>query len=277
MIVKHYSLLILLFLLFFGKNMSSHAQQISNSQSDYKYGFERIRFEFDGREAWYIKPVKPLYGNPWIWRAHFPNWHTKIDSLLLVRGFHIAYINTNNMFGSPVAMQVWDKFYNYLTTEKQFAEKVVLEGVSRGGLYVYGWAKRNPSKVACIYAEAPVCDIKSWPGGKGKSEGDSRQWENLLIQYNITEQEALEYKDNPIDNLEELASFKVPIIHSIGLNDSIVPPEENTFILVNNYIRLGGIATVIPMTKGEQQLQGHHFPIEEPERIVNKIINYYPH
>jgi hypothetical protein len=57
------------------------------------------------------------------------------------------------MFGAPAAMQIWNAFHAYMVS-KGFAERVALEGVSRGGLYVYNWPKRNPLKVACIYAEA---------------------------------------------------------------------------------------------------------------------------
>jgi sialidase-1 len=194
-----------------------------------------------------------------------------MDSILLERGFHIAYINTNDLYGHPQAMMAWDNFYEYLVQEKQFAPKVALEGVSRGGLYVYGWAKRNPAKVSCIYAEAPVCNIKSWPGGKGKGPGSSSDWKKLLALYGFTDEQAMQFADNPIDNLEGLAAFKVPIVHVIGLNDSIVPNEENTFILVNNYIKKGGPATVIPMTGGKQSLQGHHFPIENPASLADFI------
>jgi len=63
-------------------------------------------------------------------------------------------------------------------------------------------------------------------------------------------------------------------MHMIGLDDKIVPPEENTFLLINEYIRLGGVATVIPCTSGKQELDGHHFPIESP-RIVADFIKYY--
>jgi sialidase-1 len=168
-------------------------------------------------------------------------------------------------------MMAWDDFYDYLTAQKHFASKVALEGVSRGGLYVYGWAKRNPVKVSCIYVEAPVCDFTSWPGGKGKGIGSSTEWKKLLNVYGFTEEQALKFDDQPKDNLQALASFKVPILHAIGLKDSIVPPEENSFVLVNNYMRYGGPATVIPMTRGKQELQGHHFEIEHPQTIADFI------
>jgi sialidase-1 len=239
--------------------------------TDQRQGFEREHFVFQGRKAWLIKPTKELEGKPWIWRAHFPEWHTEVDSILLSEGFHVVYLNTNDMFGSNASMQIWDAFYAFLVQKKGFSPVVALEGVSRGGLYVYQWAKRNPLKVSCIYAEAPVCDIKSWPGGKGKGKGSPQDWNKFLTEYHFTEEDALGFTDNPMDNLQGLAACKVPVLHSVSLKDSIVPYLENTFPLVQRYINLGGPATIMPMTKGKQTLEGHHFPIEYPERIAQFI------
>lgn len=230
-------------------------------------GFEIETFNFEGRTAWIKKPKTPKPGNPWVWRAHFPDWHTQTDSILLERGFHVVYINTNNMYGSPASMQIWDNFHSYLVKNWSFSNKVALVGVSRGGLYVYNWAKRNPLKVSCIYAEAPVCDFKSWP----LKNGNPVDWEELLKAYNFTNEQALAYNDNPIDNLKGLAACNVPILHSISLEDKIVPNEENTFPLINSYVRLGGKASVWPMTKGIITLQGHHFTIENPGKIADFI------
>jgi sialidase-1 len=244
--------------------------QTSEKVSQWK-GFEKVEFTFENRNAWYVKPQKAIAGNPWIWRAHFPTWHTDMDSILLARGFHVAYVNTNDMFAHPKAMQVWDDFYDYLVKQKQFAPKVALEGVSRGGLYVYGWAKRNPDKVSCIYAEAPVCDPKSWPGGKGKGLGSPKDWEAWLKTFNVTEEEALKFTDIPLNDLAGLASFKVPIVHVVGLQDKHAPVGENSDLLVQNYLKLGGPISVYPMTRGEQTLEGHHFPIEHPEFFANFV------
>ncbi|WP_221389830.1 GDSL-type esterase/lipase family protein [Dyadobacter sp. NIV53] len=248
----------------------SGGKNIPEALTNWK-GFEKHEFEFENRNAWYVKPNQALPGNPWVWRAHFPTWHTEMDSILLTRGFHIVYVNTNDMFGHPKAMQVWDDFYDYLVREKQFAPKVALEGVSRGGLYVYGWAKRNPDKVSCIYAEAPVCDPKSWPGGKGKGPGSEKDWASWLEQYGLTEKEAESFNDTPLNDLSGLAAFKVPILHVIGLEDKLVPPAENSDLLVQNYLKLGGPVSVYPMTRGEQTLEGHHFSIEHPEFFANFI------
>jgi len=266
--MKH--ILLLLMCLLFISNVFAQNQR-DTTYTDQRQGFEREHFVFQGRKAWLIKPAKGLEGKPWVWRAHFPDWHTEVDSILLSEGFHIVYLNTNDMFGSNAAMQIWDAFYEYMVRQRGFSPIVALEGVSRGGLYVYQWAKRNPLKVSCIYAEAPVCDIKSWPGGKGKGKGSPQDWHKLLTEFHFTEEDALGFTDNPMDHLQGLAACKIPILHSVSLKDSIVPYLENTFPLVQRYIHLGGSATIIPMTKGKQTLEGHHFPIENPERIAQFI------
>jgi len=172
-------------------------------------------------------------------------------------------------------MAAWDSLYVFLIEKYKLSKKVALVGVSRGGLYVYRWAKRNPEKVSCIYAEAPVCDFKSWPAGFGSSEGSENDWIQLKKEYGFnSDDEAKAYQDNPIDNLEEMAKAKIPLLHMIGLDDQIVPPEENTFLLINRYIRLGGTATVVPCTNGKHELKGHHFPIETPG-LVADFIKYH--
>ncbi len=248
----------------------SYAQKNTNT---YWHGFEKENFSFDGRAAYIVKPVKALSGNPWIWRAYFPDWHNEMDSILLSIGFHIAFINCNDMYGSPAAMQVWEGFYQHLITQYSFAKKAALEGVSRGGLYVYGWAKRHPDKVSCIYAEAPVLDIKSWPGGKGKGKGNIETWKQCLSVYSLTEQEAMNFTDNPIDHLESLAAYKVPLIHVVCKSDSIVPVEENTAILSKRYLQLGGIIRVDTMWDNITA-NGHHFTIANPEKYADYISQF---
>ncbi|MDO5970629.1 GDSL-type esterase/lipase family protein [Flavivirga aquimarina] len=257
-----------------GKNGVLIDQSFPGKKSKWKT-FNKYNFEFDNTKAFVIEPNKASTGKPWVWRARFPGWHWEMDSILVSEGYHVAYINTNNKFGSPKALKSWDKFYKYLTKVHHFNKQVALEGVSRGGLFIYNWAKAHPERVSCIYAEAPVCDFKSWPGGFGKSEGSSKFWNILKEAYGFeSDIEAKQYLNNPIDNLEALAKAKVPILHMISLTDSIVPPKENTFPLINKYLELGGIATIVTCTEGKQSLKGHHFPIETP-RLGADFIKYY--
>ena len=236
-------------------------------------GFMRYDFSFHGRSCRIACPEKPAEGNPWVWNARFPDWHTEIDSILLSEGFYITYINTDEFNGSPEGVEIWDAYFRYLTDSLRFENRVALEGISRGGLYVYNFAKKYPYRISCIYAEAPVCDFKSWPGGFGKGPGSPEDWKLILKAYGFRDDtDARTYTDNPIDNLEKLAAEKVPVLHMIGLNDSIVPPGENSFILIDRYVRLGGPATIIPCTKGKQELKGHHFDIDTPDLAARFIM-----
>ncbi|RYY34504.1 MAG: SGNH/GDSL hydrolase family protein [Sphingobacteriaceae bacterium] len=250
----------------------------NNQQATAKWqGYDRVDITLNGRKGYYVKPAKPLPGNPWVWRASFPDWHTEIDTDLLNRGFHVAFVQVDDMYGSPSAMMVWDEFYKYLTDSVGLAKRVALEAVSRGGLYALGWAKRNPDKVSCIYAETPVYDFKSWPGGKGKGPGDAGAWKQLKEVYGFTEEQALNYKDNPIDNLEGLASYKVPILNMVGPNDELLPPTENSLLFAPRYVSFGGPVTTFPVTEGPQALQGHHVPMKRFKQWADFIYyNSYP-
>jgi sialidase-1 len=265
-------ILIAIFILFF-----SVVKGQDKPGTDYWKGFKKTAFSIASHQAYYVAPAHALPGNPWIWRASFPDWHTDMDSILLTKGFYVAYINVDDQYGSPQSLQVWDQFYSYLANKMLFAPKAALEAVSRGALYAYGWAKRNPDKVTCIYAETPVCDIKSWPGGKEKGIGDTALWHQLKNAYHFTEVQAIAYNDNPIDNLEGLASFRVPVLHVIGLHDQLAPPAENTYLFAQRYVAAGGPMSIYPVTIGPQELQGHHFPIDRPDYYAKFIFdNSYP-
>ncbi|PQO45379.1 hypothetical protein C5Y93_13065 [Blastopirellula marina] len=237
------------------------------------HGYPRYDFQVDDRPAYVVAPKQAAKGNPWVWRARFPGFHDEADLLLLKQGFHVAYINTDNMLGSPRAMQHWDQFYDFLHG-KGLAKKVALEGVSRGGLFVYGWASRHPGRIACIYADTPVCDIKSWPGGQGNGIGSPDTWQRLLKEYDFTDEEAKSYAENPIDILAPIANAKVPILHIVSLNDQVVPPTENTFVLAERYRMLGGDIEVIEVKEGTDKSHGHHFTHPDPQKVADFILQH---
>lgn len=203
------------------------------------HGCARYAFTCRGRKCLVVAPKEAAAGKPWVWRARFFGHEPQTDLALLRRGWHVAYCDVANFYGSPGAVAIWDAFYEYLTDKHGFARKAVLEGMSRGGLIVFNWAIANPDKVACIYADAPVCDFKSWPAGKGKGKGAPGCWRACIKAYGFkNEQEALAYRKNPIDNLAPLARAEVPILCVCGGADQVVPVAENTAILAERYKKL---------------------------------------
>ncbi len=104
------------------------------------HSYDRYDFLYDGRSCIVVAPRTVAEGKPWIWRARFFGHEPQTDIALLERGFHLVYMDVAGLYGAPKAVAIWDRFYAYLTRVHGFAEKAVLEGMSRGGLIVYNWA-----------------------------------------------------------------------------------------------------------------------------------------
>lgn len=204
-------------------------------------GYDRYDFMVADKPVLVVVPKIPAPGKPWEWHGEFFGHKPAPDIALLGKGFHVVYMSVPNMLGCPDAVNYWNTCYKELTEKHGLAKKVALTGLSRGGLYVYNWAEANPDKVACIYGDAPVCDIKSWPGGKGKGKGSPGDWQLALKVYHFKDEaEALAYKNNPIDHLDVLAKAGVPLLHVYGDADDVVPWDENTGIIAERYKKLGG-------------------------------------
>ncbi len=254
-------------------NLAANASEpppFPGEQSDWN-GYVRHDFAVDGRQVLVVEPKAPAPGRPWVWHGEFFGHKPAPDIALLSRGFHIVYMSVPDMLGSPRAVEHWNAFYNELTQKYGFARKAALVGLSRGGLYCYNWAAANPDKVACIYGDAPVCDFKSWPGGKGEGKGSPRDWQLVVETYGFrNEAEALAYDRNPVDNLKPLAEAGVPLLHVYGDADEVVPWEENTGIIADRYREFGG--TIELITKPGI---GHHpHGLEDSTPIVEFIAQH---
>lgn len=231
-------------------------------------GYELLDSTLNGVSFKIVFPKKANENRDWIWRARFWGHEPQTDIALLEQGFHLVYINVAGLFGSPKATKIWDDFYAFVRRSYQLNKKVVLEGMSRGGLMIFNWANENADKVACIYGDNPVCDFKSWPGGKYSSEGSKKAWEECLSEYGFSEQEALEAKVNPIDHMENVAKEQIPVLCLIGDADKVVPFAENTALLQARLQKLGSDLTIIHKPES-----GHHpHSLKDPEPIVDFIL-----
>lgn len=232
------------------------------------YGFPLTQFKLNGIDCKLVRPKKPAKGMPWVWRARFWGHEPQTDIALLERGFHIAYCDVSNLFGNQEAVERWNTFYA-LMTEKGLSKKVALEGMSRGGLIIYNWAEQNPEKVACVYADAPVLDGKSWPGGLGKGKGSPEDWERFKSAYGLnSEADIKNFKGNPIQKIKSIVQGGYPMLHVCGETDEIVPIDENTVLFEKGIQEYGGeIETVYKPDNGH-----HPHSLKNPKSIVDFIL-----
>lgn len=206
-----------------------------------------------------VVPKQAAKGKPWVWRARFWRHEPQFDVAMLQAGYHIVYCDVGGLLGNPTAVERWNEYYRWLTVEHGFAKKVVLEGMSRGGLIIYNWAIANPGQVAAIYGDAPVMDLRSWPGFKSKGVHRAYSFEDEAA-FNA-------FTGNPVDNLAPLAQAKIPIIHVVGDKDTTVPVAENTAIAETRYKQMGGTMEVIHKAE-----TGHHpHSLKDPTPIVQFI------
>ena len=223
------------------------------------HGFDQFEFPLEGITCRVVVPGKIADGKPWVWRARFFGHEPQFDIAMLNRGYHVVYCDVAGLYGNGEAIKRWNKFYTYLRFEHLFADRMILEGMSRGGLIVYNWAAANPEKVAAIYADAPVMDFKSWP----------KINPTIKKAYGFRNQkEAEAYRKNPVDNLKPLARAGIPIIHVVGMTDKVVPVSENTQLAEKRYKEFGGTLKVI-----RKKDVGHHpHSLKDPSPIVHFVI-----
>ncbi|MBN9121001.1 MAG: prolyl oligopeptidase family serine peptidase, partial [Planctomycetes bacterium] len=197
-------------------------------------------------------------GRPWVWRGEFFGAFADADVALVKAGWHLAYLKVPDLFGAPKAVKKWETFHDAMVKEYGLHPKPGLIGLSRGGLYCMNWAAAHPDKTLAVYLDNAVCDSKSWPGGApkklGTGKGSEAEWKKMLAAYDFkSDEEAIAYKLNPVDNLAPLAKAKIPVLLVYGDKDTVVPHAENSELVYDRYKALGG-----PVERVVKPGQDHH-------------------
>ncbi len=244
----------------------------ANGQTFNFHGFRAMNFTMDGLK---LKVVRPWQANPdhsWIIRARFFGHEPQVDISLLERGFHVVYCDVADLYGGPEAVDRWNSCFRIMLTNGLQC-KVALEGFSRGGLIIYNWAAANPEKISCVYADAPVLDIRSWPGGKGKGNFSADDWARCLKAYGLNSEADLEkYRSSPMNNALILAKSGKPMLHVYGEADTVVPPQENTIPFADKIRSYGGNIQLI----AKPGIGHHPHSLGNPTRITEFILASTP-
>lgn len=248
----------------------SVAQDVESPTRGTFHGYEQLDYTFDGTSCRVVLPRAAAEGKPWLIRSRFWGHEPQTDKALLAKGWHIAYADVSNLFGNDEAVRRWDVLYGDLTSRLGLSKRVGLIGMSRGGLIAYRWASIYPERVRSIYADAPVCDIRSWPGGKGIGKGSAGTWKSCLKALDLTEETAADYKGTPLHVLEPIVKAKIGLLHVVGQADTTVPVVENTDLLEKRVKELGGSIEVIR----KEGCKHHPHSLKDPEPIVSFFLKH---
>jgi lysophospholipase L1-like esterase len=244
-----------------------------NLKKEYKlspfYGYECADFTFDGHECKVVKPKWSAPGHPWIWRARFWGHEPQTDISLLQRGFHLVYCDVAELLGNDTAIKTWNRFYALLNSAG-LNKKAVMEGMSRGAVYVFNWAAVNTNKVACVYVDNPLLNIPSWAKGFMKTPAvKNDMFEAFKKDYNITtDEQILEFNGSPVDKVKQIVKGKYPILILCADEDEAVSPEDNTILFEKRVKALNGNITVIH----KPGFKHHPHSLPNPKPITDFIL-----
>ncbi|MFA6286795.1 MAG: alpha/beta hydrolase [Opitutaceae bacterium] len=230
-------------------------------------GFAGYEGVIDGRACRIVVPSVAAEGNPWAWRPEFFDAFAEVDAQVVARGFYLVYLDVSDHYGCPKAIAHGDVLWREMTTQFGLAKTCAFIALSRGGLFAYNYAATFPERVACIYADNPVCDFKSWPAGWGEGPGSAADWTKCLAVYEFTVEQARSYGDNPVDRAEVIAKAGIPIFQVLGDADEVVPVSENGYLLRERFKAGGGTYREI-IKPGARH---HPHGLDDPTPVVEFI------
>lgn len=233
------------------------------------FGYECADFNFEGRNCKVVKPKSAAKGHPWVWRARFWAHEPQADIALLEKGFHIVYCDVAELLGNQTAINIWNAYYNLLVNAG-LNKKAVMEGMSRGGIYVFNWAAENPGKVACVYVDNPLLNISGWASAILESGKPNDMVRAFMTGFGLKDlAEIKNFNKNPTDRVAEIVKGKYPILILCADADEQVKPSENTLDFERKILAKGGQITVI-----HKPGSAHHpHSLPNPKPIVDFILN----
>ena len=227
-------------------------------------GFARKDFVFSGHSCILVYPQAFAPGKPWVWRAEFFGAFAQVDEEMLRRGYAVAYCSLSDRYGCPSAVGDMARFHEYMVHERGFAQKAILFGFSRGGLYAVNFALAHPDCVESLYLDAPVLDIRSWPGRRLKDGSARPEWAQCLACYGLQEADMASFVPAPIARAGELAQNGIEVALVAGLEDSVVPYAENGARFAEPFLQAGGTLFITL----KPHCDHHPHSLENPEPIA---------
>lgn len=229
------------------------------------FGFKRIDFIFNDREAVLVFPNKHNQKNEWMLKTEYFGAFPKFEVDMLERGYHLAYLKNKNRWGTDEDQKAKRDFADFLHQNYGLYKKCICVGMSCGGFHAVNFASRYPSYVSILYLDAPLLSFYGW----SKENLYNRTWiEEQKNAYGFkTEAEIYIYNDQPIHRIASLVENKIPIALVYGAKDTVVDPRVNSEALLEYYTNRN--ATISSWCKPECDHHPHGF--EDNAELIDFI------
>lgn len=228
-------------------------------------GFEEREIIFEGRKASLVIPDKICKKKQWLFKMEYRDAFPGVEIEMLKRGWHVAFIENKNRWCEEEDLDLKKRFADFLIENYKLESKYVLVGMSCGGMFAVRFAAKYPPNIAALYLDAPVLNLLSCPADMGI--GQSGMWEEFHEATGMTKSELICYRKHPMDCLEVLGAYQIPIVMVYGKEDIIVPYCENGEVLEKYYK-----TNQVKMLEIGKDGCGHHpHGVENPAEIADFI------
>lgn len=209
-------------------------------------GFECLNFKFEDRDAVLVLPEEDKKCGKWLFKTEFLNAFPNFEIEMLNRGWCVAFVKNATLWGLDEDLDLKARFADFLIKEFGLYEKCVPVGLSCGGLIASRFAIKYPRYISCLYLDAPVLNLLSYPGGLGDAtDAPEKEFIKFQNQSGISLSQLICYREHPIDKADVLLENNIPIMLVAGGADTVVPYHENGAVLEKYYKEKGGTIKVI--------------------------------
>ena len=238
------------------------------TQSEW-FGFKRLDFEFQGRNAILICPDQPDPAGRWLLKTEYFGAFPAFEIEMLKRGYHVAHVSSITRWHVEEDTHARAEFCRFLHAELGLHTKCVPVGMSCGGMQGVYFASVYPELVSVLYLDAPVMNYLSCPFAVGRSA--SPMFEEFVRDKGMTLAELINFRDHPVDRLPRLLAHRIPTALVCGDSDVVVPYEENGKFLSEAYRGTG-----IPFFEVLKPGCDHHpHGLEDPTSLIEFVEAYY--
>ncbi len=229
-------------------------------------GFELIEEKVSERNAVIVVPDTP--NGKWALKTEYFGAFPDAEIELVKMGYYLAHIENVTRWHDPSDTDARAALAEHMHEKYKTEKKCVIVGMSCGGMQGIYFATKYPELVSCMYLDAPVVNFLSCPAGLGKATNSL--YDEFFEHKNMTVSELLSYRDHPLDRLDKLAEYKIPVILVCGDSDTVVPYEENGMLIKKAYEKVGAeIETFV-----KENCDHHPHGLEDITPIVDFIIKH---
>lgn len=227
-------------------------------------GFESKEFIFAERAATIVYPKSTPNGRM-VLKPEYLGAFPTFDIAMLERGYYLIFISHQSRWAPDAETHIMADFVKHCAAELGADPRCILEGMSCGGLQAARFAQLYPELTAVMYLDNPVLNILSMAGlGECRDEAVPNFWREIVNTYGVDRSTIINFRNSPIDHMEQLITHKIPVLMLYGNADPVVIYRENGKVLEDYYKANGGNMKVICRSMGRHHPHG----LDDPTPII---------